>query len=154
MLNLLARAHAQRQRCDMLVAMNCGLIVAVLVCACSLGFAQDEKYAPLPEKIVAARTVFLQNDSGEQGFADAVFRQLNNWGRWRIVTTRSEADIVLSLDHKDYFISNNFFIRILDRESGEVLWTAKKDVAIRIWGNLVKKLLSDIEKRLPPQTGK
>ena len=71
-------------------------------------------------------------------------------GRWRIVTNRSDADLVLSLDHRDRF-HNNFYLRILDRESGETLWTAKKDVAIGGWGGVSKALVSDLRKRLLPR---
>lgn len=111
-------------------------------------FADDGKYAPLPDKIITATTAFLQNDTGEQKFADNIFRQLEQWGRWRIVSNRSDADLVISLDHKDRF-HNNFFLRVLDRESGETLWTAKKDVAIGSWGGVAKALISDLRRRLP-----
>ena len=109
----------------------------------------QEKYAPLPAKLVAAKTAYLENDTGEHKFSDHVFGQLQQWGRWRIVTNRSEADVVVSLDHKDRF-KNNFYLRVLDRESGEALWTAKKDVGIGGWTGTAKALLSDLRKRLPP----
>lgn len=115
-------------------------------------FADDDKRAPLPDRIITARTAFLQNDTGEQKFADNVFRQLQQWGRWRIVGTRSDADIVLSLDHIDRF-HNDFYLRIVDRESGETLWTVKKDVAIGSWSGVAKALLSDLRKRLPSRNG-
>ena len=112
------------------------------------GWSQDGKYAPLPDRIVTARTAFLQTDTGEQKFADNMFRQLEEWGRWRVVTSRSEADLVLSLDHKDK-LHNNFYLRVIDRESGETLWTAKKDVQIGTLRGVAKALLSDLRKRLP-----
>jgi hypothetical protein len=110
----------------------------------------DEKYAPLPEKIVAAKTVYLQNDSGEPKFSDNVFRQLDKWGRWRVVQNRSEADIIVVLDHKDRF-KNNFYLWIRDPDSGETLWMAKRDVAIGSWGGVAKALVSDLQHRLPPR---
>jgi len=56
---------------------------------------------------------------------------------------------VISLDHRDVFIHNFFSLSVLDRQSGDLLWIRKKDVALRIWGNLTKKLLADLRKRLP-----
>lgn len=129
--------------------MNHGAALALIVCSGVSGFAQDGKHAPLPAKLVSARTVFLQNETGEQGFTDAVFMQLQEWGRWRVVTNRANADVVIALDHKDRF-HNDFFVRVLDRDSGEVLWTAKKDAAIRIWSRVARILMSDLRKRLPP----
>lgn len=120
-----------------------------LVSLCLPGVAADAKHAPLPEKLVAAHTAFIQNESGEVGFADAVFAQLQEWGRWRVVTNRADADVVISLDHKDVFIHNFFSLTVSDRQSGDLLWVRKKDVAIRIWGNLTKKLMADLRKRLP-----
>jgi hypothetical protein len=138
----------------MLTPMNYrhGLQLCGVVATLSMyGWSQDGKYAPLPDKLVAARTAFIQNDTGEQKFSDNIFKQLEQWGRWRVVTNRADADLVLSLDHKDRF-KNNFYLRVLDRESGETLWTAKKDVAIGGWGGVAKALLSDLRKRLPPRT--
>jgi len=110
--------------------------------------AADDTYAPLPDKVVRATTVFLRNDSGQQKFVDNVYKELQKWRRWRVVTNSADADLVLSLDHKDGF-HNNFYLRIVDRESGETLWTAKKDVAIGSWGGVSKALISELKKRLP-----
>ena len=143
-LSILARPR------DILTPMKYRLALAVLVCAALLSFADDGGHAPLPQKLVAAKTVFLQNDSGEQGFSDAVFMQLKEWGRWRVVANRTEADVVITLDHKDNFSNNVFYLRVLDRESGEALWTAKKDAAIRIWNRVARILMADLRKRLPP----
>jgi hypothetical protein len=132
--------------------MNYRLALALLVCAAVSSAADDGKHAPLPQKLAVAKTVFIQNDSGEQGFSDAVFMQLQEWGRWRVVANRADADVVIALDHKDNFVNNFFYLRITDRESGEALWTAKKDAAIRVWGRVarIRILISDLRKRLPP----
>jgi hypothetical protein len=132
----------------MLTPMNYRFALALLLCAFS-ATADDGKHAPLPQKLVAAKTVFLQNDSGEPGFTDAIFMQLQEWGRWRVVTNRAEANVVIVLDHQDKF-HNYFYLRVLDRESGEVLWIRKKDAAIRIWGRVARILMSDLRKQLPP----
>jgi hypothetical protein len=110
--------------------------------------ADEGKHAPLPQKLVAAKTAFIQNDSGEQGFSDAVFLQLQEWGRWRVVANRTDADVVIALDHKDG-LHNYFYLRVLDRESGDMLWTARKDAAIRIWGRVARMLMSNLRKQLP-----
>jgi hypothetical protein len=64
------------------------------------------------------------------------------------VKSRSDADLVLSLQHKQGF-KNNFYLVVIDRESGETLRAIEKDVAIGGWGGLAKALMSDLRKRLP-----
>jgi hypothetical protein len=54
------------------------VILAVALCQVALG---GDTHAPLPDRIVSARTVFIQNDSVEQKFADNVFIQLQQWNR-------------------------------------------------------------------------
>lgn len=110
--------------------------------------AGDNSGAPLPDKLVSARTAYLQNDSGEQGFADVMYQHVQAWGRWRIVTDKSDADIVLALDHKDG-LHNYFYLRISDSETGQLLWTARKDAAIRVWNRVAKALLANLIRRLP-----
>jgi len=129
--------------------MNLRLTIAMLAIT-SVSVAADQKYAPLPEKLIKAQTAYLQNDTGEQKLTDNMFTNLERWGRWRVVTSRSDADIVISLDHKNDF-RNNFFMRVLDRESGETLWTGKRDVAIGTMNGVTKALLDDLKKRLPPR---
>ena len=77
------------------------VLASYLICVAAVCVFSDQKYAPLPEKIVTAKTVFLQNDSGVQKFADNVYRQLEQWGRWRVVKNRSDADVVVALDHQE-----------------------------------------------------
>jgi hypothetical protein len=117
----------------------------------------QEKYAPLPDKVVQAKTAFLQNDSGEEKFGDNVFQELQQWGRWRrwrIVPNRSEADVVIALDRKPIDTKdrwrNNWYLRVLDPASGEVLWIVKRSVRMMRMGNVATTMVSDLKKRLPP----
>src|ERR1700691_502027 len=109
-------------------------LAVLAVSLCQVALAGDT-HAPLPDKIVSARTVFIQNDSGEQKFADNVFIQLQQWNRWRVVTNRSDADVVMLLDHHDKF-HNYFYLSVLDRETNAVLWTVKRDKAIGVWSRV------------------
>lgn len=129
------------------------LLACVLITASvSLLAVADETYAPLPEKIIAAKTVFLQDDTGQQNLIDQLYRELQEWGRWKVVTNRAEADLVLSLDRKpldsrDRF-RNNFYLHVVDARSGEDLLTLKRNKVMGRTGNVVKELVLDIKKRL------
>jgi hypothetical protein len=134
-------------------------VVALAVAFATLPVkASGQKYAPLPDKVVQAKTVFLQNDSGEERLGDNVFQELQQWGRWRILTNRSEADIVIALERKPIDTKdrwrNNWYLRILDPASGEVLWIVKRSVRMMRMGNVATTLVSDLKKRLPPVNGK
>lgn len=127
------------------------IVCVALVAALALCGA-DESHAPLPDRIVAAKTVFLQNDSGEQNLTDQLYRHLEEWGRWRVVTNRTEADIIVSidrkpLDSKDRF-RNNFYLHVLDGRTGEALLTLKRNKVLGRTGDVVKELVSDLKNRL------
>src|SRR5690349_6854766 len=74
----------------------------VVVLAAALNVKADEKvYAPLPDKVVSAKTVFFRNDSGTARFGDDVYRNLKAWNRWEVVTDREKADLILVLSASD-----------------------------------------------------
>ena len=58
--------------------------------------ARSQK-APIPTKIVEAKTVFLLNQTGDEKYLDAAYEALRKWGRWEIVGDREKADLVLLL---------------------------------------------------------
>jgi hypothetical protein len=64
-------------------------------------FAEQKDYAPLPEKVVAAKTVMLVNESGTSRFGDDLCRQIKAWNRWQVVTDKGKADLVLVLSPSD-----------------------------------------------------
>jgi len=68
-----------------------------LLLLCSLAVAQEKIYAPLPDKVISAKTVFFVNDSGTARFGDDLYRQIKAWNRWQVVTDRTKADLVLVL---------------------------------------------------------
>src|ERR1700680_4302811 len=63
--------------------------------------AEQKAYAPLPDKIVSARTVMLVNESGIARFGDDLYRQIKTWKRWQVVTDSVRADLVLVLSPSD-----------------------------------------------------
>lgn len=74
------------------------IALLVVLASATLAFgAKKEKvqHAPLPAKVLAARTVFIQNDSNQPGIADKAYTQLKQWGRYQVVDSRDRADLVL-----------------------------------------------------------
>jgi hypothetical protein len=72
--------------------------LATILCVLG-GHAQqataDDKYAPLPDQIVSAKTVFLMNETGKAKFGDAIYKQVKTWNRWQVITDKNQADLVL-----------------------------------------------------------
>ncbi len=135
--------------------MRIELTVAVLLGSflfCGIVPAQKAQ-APLPEALVSARTAFLVDNSGDQKYADAVYAQLLDWGRWQIVTRSEDADVIISLDHRDGF-QNNFFLVVADRRSGQSLWTGKRDVAVGTRTGVAKAFVGTLRARMPGPSGK
>src|SRR5258708_36029280 len=63
--------------------------------------AEKKAYAPLPDKVVAARTIILVNESGTARFGDDLYQQIVAWNHWQVVTDRGKADLVLVLSPSD-----------------------------------------------------
>jgi hypothetical protein len=62
-------------------------------------FGAEPKHAPLPDKLAHAKTVYLENSTGDQKLADGVYSLVSGWERWEFVTDRVKADILLILSY-------------------------------------------------------
>jgi len=131
---------------------------------------------PLPDKVVAARTVFLINETDENKFGDRFYQELKKWNRWQIVTDRAKADLVLVISQRDslgamittgtatatgqtaqgtvisgQLKSSSWHLYVVDATTGETLWRTKttgQGKLWRMWSSIAKSLLSDVQKRL------
>lgn len=125
-------------------ALAVGLLFALLAAAADR----------LPEKLVSAHTVYIQNDSGDSKLGNEIDKTLKNWGRWQIVADRSDADLIAVVDHKHSLIQNNFTFTLLDAKSSERFWFAKHDFAIKAEGVISRELTSELRQRLPGKSAK
>lgn len=148
------------------------LLVAITV------VAQEKIYAPLPDKIVTAKTVFFMNESGTARFGDDLYRQIKAWNHWDVVTDRDKADLILVLSASDSvpvvvttasvtasgqsasgtrmttsgrMETQHWHLYVMDAKTGENLWRSDASMGGKLWrswGSIAKSLLSDIQKRL------
>ncbi len=144
----------------------------------AVAVAGQKEYAPLPDKVVAARTVVLVNESGTARFGDDLYRQIKAWNRWQVVTDRGKADLVLVLSPSDTvpvvlssasataseqtvygtgvtargnMETQHWHLYVMDAKTGESLWRADASMGGKLWrswGSIAKSLLSDIQKRM------
>ena len=53
----------------------------------------------LPETVVHAHTVFLENETGYADLQYAAILELNKWGRFEMAESREKADLIMRLDN-------------------------------------------------------
>ena len=63
---------------------------------------KKQTHAPLPTKILEARTVYLDNQSGLAKLGDRAYDELAKWGRFRIVGNPKDVDLVFLLSTTEY----------------------------------------------------
>jgi len=60
---------------------------------------KDIPQAPLPSVIVNAKKIFLTNGGGSNLAYDAFFSAIKEWGRYQIVGSPDEADLIIELKY-------------------------------------------------------
>jgi hypothetical protein len=140
--------------------------------------SDDNVYAPLPGKVLAAKTVFFINESGTARFGDDLYRQLKGINRWEVVSDREKADLILVLSASDTVPvkitvksgttsgqstsevevtssgnreTQHWHLYVIDAKTGESLWRSDASMGGKLWrswGAIAKDLVSDIQKRL------
>lgn len=151
-------------------------VMIVMVLFASVAVASDDKYAPLPERIMNAKTVFIRNETGIPRFGDGLYQELRKWNRWEVVGDQDKAELMLVLSQSDTFVgtistanvtatsqsasgtaisapvkSSAWYLHIVDLKTGKTLWTTKHTLGGRLWqswGSVARSLLSDVQKRM------
>jgi len=117
----------------------------------------SDKYAPLPDQIIKAKTVFLMNETGKAKFGDAVYKQIKTWNRWQVITDKTQADLVLVVTDKGGMKSLNpsFYLNVIDPKTGNELWTCRTTMQGKLWrswDSVAETLLGDIRERMRGNT--
>jgi hypothetical protein len=122
-------------------------LLAALLFLQTHALAGQDKYAPLPAKVVNAKTVFYINDTTSSRFGDDLYQELKKWNRWQVVNDRKKADLILVLSQRDQIEgtiatatattsgntayatgasapikSSSWHIFLIDPTSGQTLW--------------------------------
>ena len=75
-----------------------GTLIAIVVLLCGTALAHKHPpvpEAPLPAAIVNAKKIFLTNGGGSNLAYDAFYSEMKSWGKYEIVGSPDEADLVL-----------------------------------------------------------
>jgi hypothetical protein len=147
------------------------VVLSALVFA-TPSLAKDD-HAPLPEKLVTAKTVYLINDSGDLKVYDKFYSALKAWNRFAIVTSRATADVVMVLTSSSQYAlsvasgtavsgggvtsgvgtsvavpSTLLHLKVFDSSTADLLWSDATEKWVTA-GHAPSKLISNMRKRMP-----
>ena len=77
------------------------MVIAGLVLTGCLAAKSQQVRAPLPPEVETAKTIAIVNHTGSQSYTDEAFDELQNWGRFLVVTDPSKADIILVINSSE-----------------------------------------------------
>jgi len=119
---------------------------AVLSLASMVCFGQ-ENMNPLREEILLAKTVFLTG--GTPDLLDKATLELNKWGRFQIVASRTQADVVFDFGlHWQPGQGALETLAITDARTGETLYWADRVGYFAPWSHIQRGLLQDLRWRI------
>ncbi len=136
-----------------ILLLSLGAIFIPNICA-------SEHHAPLPDKILSAKTVYIDNRTGFEEAADHCYDALKKWGRYAITGDKSKADLVFLLEgnHETQgayvppgsgvvttLRKSGTSLSIIDPSTGDVLWS---DTQYATRGSKAGSLVDELRKRV------
>ena len=64
--------------------------------------AKEKQHLSLPATVLAAKTVFIDNQTGMAKLGDRAYEELKKWGRFQIVADRKQADLIFLLTAQEH----------------------------------------------------
>lgn len=98
------------------------LWISLAVAAFILATAVNAANTPLPNSIFAARTIYVDNQSGFAELSNVAYLEINRWGRFEPVESAAKADLQIVLTGSSY-------VRVV--ASGEMLMFDPKKTNVR-----------------------
>jgi hypothetical protein len=117
-------------------------------------------HAPLPDKVLSAKAVYIENRTGFEEAADHCYDALKKWGRYTIVGDKSKADLVFLLtgdqEARDARVPKGSTVittdkrtgtslSVVDPATGDVLWS---DTQYAPRGSKAGSLVDEFHKRV------
>ncbi len=84
--------------------------------------------APKPSQLIAAKTVFLSNDTvaplaDSDKIFDEIYRSVQQLNRFTIVSNPSDADLILQFGLQNIDTTQIISLRIIDPKTNTILWS-------------------------------
>jgi hypothetical protein len=81
-------------------ALYASIVLGFALCALTSS-AKEKQHLPLPATVLAAKTVFIDNQTGMAKLGDRAYEELKKWGRFQIVADRKQADLIFLLSAQE-----------------------------------------------------
>jgi hypothetical protein len=133
--------------------------------------ALAEKHAPMPDRLMNAKTLYIDNQSGVAETADRAYDEFSKWNRFKIVTDRGQADLIFLIEvdpgtsgeHGTVSTYNSGTqsvqtssihtsgqngatkVRVIDQRTGDTLWAQTKPFAFK---SATRKIVKELRKRM------
>ncbi|MGB9233148.1 MAG: hypothetical protein WCC04_01960 [Terriglobales bacterium] len=78
------------------------LLLVFVLFTFAVEIAAKERHLPLPPQITAAKTVYIDNQSGLAKLGDRAYEQLTKWGHFQVIQDRKQADLILLMSARAY----------------------------------------------------
>jgi hypothetical protein len=72
---------------------RCSVAVALIAL---MAFAHQ--HSPLPASLLSAKTMYVENNSGQTKIGENCSSELSKWGRFKLVNDPKEADVIFRVD--------------------------------------------------------
>lgn len=115
-------------------------------------------YPPLPASVIAAKSVYIDNQTNDAEIADRAYDALTKWGRFKILKNAKDADLIIRITadtegrptppHNDIDISPTpVRLSVVDQTNNE-LWFASKNAPFH---SQTKLDIEELKKRIEQQ---
>jgi hypothetical protein len=130
------------------------LAVIFIFCSGFLAAAKRPKPPIVAPQLLEAKSVYFDNQTGFAAVGDDAVRELEKWGRFQVVHSRDQAELLFVLssedDSRDFanpeenrrfgpdlsfhfrYRPANAYLSVIDAITGERLWTGR-----HVWGGLL-----------------
>jgi hypothetical protein len=108
--------------------------------------AKQQALAPIPARVMQAKTVFVENQSGYDRARDEFADELGKWNRLHIVYNKAGADLVVILTALNSQRTTQ--IAFVDPTTGDKIWTNSMAWSGR---GAVRDLMGDLKQRIEQQ---
>jgi hypothetical protein len=121
---------------------------------------------------MTAKTVYIDNRSGQAALADRAYQELQEWGRFQVTQDRVQADLIFLLSAREevrgarqtgrvdengnvYTTSRpNVYsysgLTVLDPKTGDPLWTESKAATV-FRKSAIKRAIDELRRRIEEQ---
>jgi hypothetical protein len=145
------------------------LLISCVVSSAAYSGEKDKKNTSLPERLLTAKTVYIDNQSDETDINDKAYDEVKKWGRFQLVSDKSQADLIFLFTTGEYTSyaadnssnttevkANYTYLTVIDANSAQHLWSTS-----RKWGSLyggyhsaTRGVIRELKKRIDEQASR